>query len=77
MTDPYLISGYFTRITERMINEFIYSVLFTLFGIILIVWYSIFEETIYNNNNDSSVKKYVFKFFKCLVKVRILTVYLA
>ena len=42
--DPFLFRGYQTRSVERLLAEVPFSILFSVYQIILIVWYSLYEE---------------------------------
>ncbi len=41
--DPYSLKNYLPRMAERLLDEITYSILFAIYAVILIVWYSIYE----------------------------------
>ena len=49
--DPFLVRGYLHRSGERLLNEVSYSLLLSAFSIILFVWYSIYEELIFETSD--------------------------
>ena len=42
--DPFILEGKLTRGAERVMAELIYSFLYTVFAIVLMVWYTLYEE---------------------------------
>lgn len=58
---------------ERNIAEIVYSILFFIYGILLMVWYSMYDDISYNVSEEKQKenRKWIFKYYKDIMKVRL------
>ena len=76
---------------ERILAEIVYTILFYIFGILLMVWYTMYDEISFNiserNNNSKSqllfrdelkvdTRKWIFVYYKNIMKIRLFFVLL-
>ncbi|CAD8074026.1 unnamed protein product [Paramecium sonneborni] len=79
------------RVYERILAEVVYTILFYIYGILLMVWYTMYDEISFNiserNNNSKSqlvlsdefkieTRKWVFVYYKDVMKIRLFFVLL-
>ena len=63
-----------SRPVERLLAEIVYSILFTKYAIILIVWYTVFDEIKFNISSKKRRKR-LHNYLKQLLKFRVLIVF--
>jgi hypothetical protein len=68
--------GYIERVSERIISEIVYSILFAIYAIILIIWYTLYDEISFNTNEEINERKCIWNFFKYAIKLRIIIVFI-
>lgn len=58
---------------ERNIAEIVYSILFFIYGILLMVWYSMYDDISYNVSEEKQKENrtWIFKYYKDIMKVRL------
>ncbi|CAD8079049.1 unnamed protein product [Paramecium sonneborni] len=76
---------------ERILAEIVYTILFYIYGILLMVWYTMYDEISFNiserNNNSKSqsvfsdelkfeTRKWIFVYYKDIMKIRLFFVFL-
>ncbi|CAD8171539.1 unnamed protein product [Paramecium pentaurelia] len=74
------------RMFERILAEVVYTILFYIYGILLMVWYTMYDEISFNiserNNNSKSqllfrdelkvdTRKWIFVYYKDIMKIRL------
>ncbi|CAD8160627.1 unnamed protein product [Paramecium pentaurelia] len=80
------------RVYERILAEVVYTILFYIYGILLMVWYTMYDEISFNvserNQNSKSqlllfrnelkieTRKWIFVYYKDIMKIRLLFVLL-
>ncbi|CAD8156396.1 unnamed protein product [Paramecium octaurelia] len=79
------------RVFERILAEVVYTILFYIYGILLMVWYTMYDEISFNvierNNNSKSqsvfkdelkieTRKWIFVYYKDIMKIRLFFVFL-
>ncbi|CAD8082361.1 unnamed protein product [Paramecium sonneborni] len=74
--DPFEIYIGKTIVIERLLSEVVYTLLFYIYGCLLIVWYTMYDEISFNVYKDKTKRKYIFKFYKEVLKFRLFIVFL-
>ena len=73
--DPFNNYQRISRIAERVLAEIVYSILFAIYAILLIVWYSLYDEISFSIIKENK-RRLIYKTFKFILKVRIFIVFL-
>ena len=72
MTDPFTMENIMPRHYERILGEITYSVLFAIYGVILLAWYSIYDEVssmfFRKKRICCKIKKCSWKIFRLVLK---------
>lgn len=71
-TDPFLFHGYLERRSERILDETTYSLLLAVYVVVLVVWYSIYEEICFILNRG---RKFIWQLFRFVIKLRLISVF--
>ncbi|CAD8062642.1 unnamed protein product [Paramecium primaurelia] len=88
--DPIKPFDHDKRVYERILAEVVYTILFYIYGILLMVWYTMYDEISFNvserNQNSKSqlfrnelkieTRKWIFVYYKDIMKLRLLFVLL-
>ncbi|CAD8175121.1 unnamed protein product [Paramecium pentaurelia] len=80
-----LFSDYKERVCERILAEVVYSILFYIYGILLMVWYTMYDEISFNisekkqNNIEQQApktenRKFILIYYKDIMKIRLFLV---
>ncbi|CAK56859.1 unnamed protein product (macronuclear) [Paramecium tetraurelia] len=84
--DPFQLYDYKERVCERILAEVVYTILFYIYGILLMVWYTMYDEISFNisekkNNNleqqstsKSENRKFILAYYKDIMKIRLFLV---
>ncbi|CAD8094936.1 unnamed protein product [Paramecium sonneborni] len=76
--DPFEIYGGNSTVIERLLAEIVYTILFYIYGCLLIVWYTMYDEISYNiyQGEGKKQRKWIFKYYKEALKIRLFIVLL-
>ncbi|CAD8168621.1 unnamed protein product [Paramecium octaurelia] len=89
--DPFKPFDYDKRVFERILAEVVYTILFYIYGILLLVWYTMYDEISFNiseRNKKSKLqllfgdelkvetRKWIFVYYKDIMKIRLFFVLL-
>ncbi|CAK83497.1 unnamed protein product (macronuclear) [Paramecium tetraurelia] len=74
--DPFEIYKGRTIVIERLLSEVVYTLLFYIYGCLLIVWYTMYDEISFNVYQDKEKRKFIFKYYKETLKFRLFVVFL-
>lgn len=58
---------------ERMLAEIIYTLLFFIYGYLLIVWYTMYDEISFNVYEGKN-RRWIFRYYKEIMKARLIAV---
>ncbi|CAD8172583.1 unnamed protein product [Paramecium octaurelia] len=84
--DPFQLYDYKERVCERILAEVVYTILFYIYGILLMVWYTMYDEISFNisekKNNTSEQqlasksenRKFILAYYKDIMKIRLFLV---
>ncbi|CAD8177261.1 unnamed protein product [Paramecium pentaurelia] len=84
--DPFQLYDYKERVCERILAEVVYTILFYIYGILLMVWYTMYDEISFNisekkkNTLDqqsapkSENRKFILAYYKDIMKIRLFLV---
>jgi hypothetical protein len=65
-SDPFVVHNILAREWERFLGEIIYSFLYIIYAVVLIVWYQIYDDLSLAIKGE---RKFLSKFFKFVVKI--------
>ncbi|CAD8093235.1 unnamed protein product [Paramecium sonneborni] len=74
--DPFEIYRDKTTVIKRFLSDLVYTLLFYIYGCLLIVWYTMYDEISFNVYQDKTKRKYIFKYYKEVLKLRLFIVFL-
>ncbi|CAD8175969.1 unnamed protein product [Paramecium pentaurelia] len=74
--DPFEIYKGKTIVIERLLSEVVYTLLFYIYGCLLIVWYTMYDEISFNVYQNKEERKFIFKYYKEILKLRLFIVFL-
>ncbi|CAD8082653.1 unnamed protein product [Paramecium primaurelia] len=76
--DPFEIYSGNTTVIERLLAEVVYTLLFYIYGCLLIVWYTMYDEISYNiyQGETNKPRKWIFTYYKEALKIRLFIVFL-
>ncbi|CAK78489.1 unnamed protein product (macronuclear) [Paramecium tetraurelia] len=76
--DPFEIYRGQTTVIERLLAEVVYTILFYIYGCLLIVWYTMYDEISYNiyQGEIKKPRKWIFTYYKEALKLRLFIVLL-
>ncbi|CAD8086015.1 unnamed protein product [Paramecium sonneborni] len=84
--DPFQLYDYKERVCERILAEVVYTILFYIYGILLMVWYTMYDEISFNisekkkNNLEQSSglktesRRFILAYYKDIMKIRLFLV---
>ncbi|CAD8162908.1 unnamed protein product [Paramecium octaurelia] len=74
--DPFEVYKGKTIVIERLLSEVVYTILFYIYGCLLIVWYTMYDEISFNVYANKEKRKFIFKYYKEVLKFRLFIVLL-
>ncbi|CAD8107613.1 unnamed protein product [Paramecium primaurelia] len=76
--DPFEVYRGNTIVIERLLAEIVYTILFYIYGCLLIVWYTMYDEISYNiyQGEVNKARKWIFTYYKETMKLRLFIVLL-
>ncbi|CAD8084851.1 unnamed protein product [Paramecium sonneborni] len=84
--DPFQFYDYNERVCERILAEVVYTILFYIYGILLMVWYTMYDEISFNISEKKKInldqqsapkpekRKLIFTYYKDIMKIRLFLV---
>ncbi|CAK63340.1 unnamed protein product (macronuclear) [Paramecium tetraurelia] len=76
--DPFEVYKGNTTVIERLLAEIVYTILFYIYGCLLIVWYTMYDEISFNiyQGELKKERKWIFTYYKEALKMRLFIVLL-